>query len=216
MAVVKFSCFLHPLLSLHLLSKLRTLEANGISSSTTNCPVKERQALLRFKAGLKDPSNQLSSWTGQDCCEWDGVSCDNCTGRVVKLDLRSPNICDMDDDAKSVLEGYKPMCLSGQETRELEVGLSGCMNSSLEELDLSANNFNGSVPANIDRHTSALKYLDVSNNSLTGNLPCSASGIKNLVYIDLSNNALSGDIYAGWDCYAKTEDLGSFREIVLW
>lgn len=110
MVDVKAVFLLLPLLSLPLFSQLHALEAIGISSNPTNCPVKERQALLRLKAGLNEPSNCLSSWTGQDCCEWVGVSSDNHTGRVVKLDLRSPGICDMLDDAESVPEGYKPIC----------------------------------------------------------------------------------------------------------
>lgn len=79
--------------------------------------------------------------------------------------------------------------------------------SNVNKLSLRNNLLSGPVPANVDRHMSALEYLDVSNNSLTGDLPSSVSRLKNLVYLDLSNNALSGDIYAGWTVMPKLKIL---------
>ncbi|KAK1256842.1 Receptor-like protein kinase 5 [Acorus gramineus] len=61
---------------------------NSLSSAT--CWEIERQALLKLKAGLVDPANRLSTWTDEDCCRWSGVSCDNQTGHVVKIDLQNP------------------------------------------------------------------------------------------------------------------------------
>ncbi|TYI54513.1 hypothetical protein E1A91_D11G079700v1 [Gossypium mustelinum] len=54
------------------------------------CIQSERQALLRFKQHLKDPSNRLSSWTKNgDCCRWDGIICSNVSGHLIELHLGS-------------------------------------------------------------------------------------------------------------------------------
>ncbi|KAF2322525.1 hypothetical protein GH714_017480 [Hevea brasiliensis] len=59
-------------------------------SLSAGCIESEREALLQFKFGLKDPSNQLSSWGGDaNCCGWSRVICDNLTSHVIELHLRS-------------------------------------------------------------------------------------------------------------------------------
>ncbi|RWR91839.1 receptor-like protein 12 [Cinnamomum micranthum f. kanehirae] len=62
----------------------------GDTTTTTSCLERERQALIHFKQGLKDPSNRLSSWVGDDCCRWVGIHCSNKIGHVVKVILRGP------------------------------------------------------------------------------------------------------------------------------
>ena len=55
-------------------------------NSNVSCNEKEKQALLIFKRGLTNSGNTLSSWSDQeDCCRWEGVLCDNKTGRVREL-----------------------------------------------------------------------------------------------------------------------------------
>ncbi|EEF47489.1 hypothetical protein RCOM_1080780 [Ricinus communis] len=56
---------------------------------TNICIGSERKVLLEFKGGLKDPSGQLSSWVGEDCCRWSGIGCIKKNRHVIKLEVSS-------------------------------------------------------------------------------------------------------------------------------
>ena len=57
---------------------------------TVKCIKSEREALVRFKEGVIDFPGKLSSWVGEDCCQWKGVECDNESGHVTNLNLSNP------------------------------------------------------------------------------------------------------------------------------
>nr|CAD1824060.1 unnamed protein product [Ananas comosus var. bracteatus] len=114
------------------------------------CILRERAALLSFKAGIVDRQNVLSSWQGQDCCGWKGVACSNRTGHVVKLDLRNTDINSPVD-----------MSLHG------EISPSLLALRHINYLDLSMNSFNsGPIPKFIGS-LEKLRYLDISSVDLS-------------------------------------------------
>jgi hypothetical protein len=81
---------------LGLLLSIGTTMGFGLNmrNSEVRCIEEERQALLKFKQGLIDDANLLSSWGSQeDCCKWKGIECSNQTGHVIKLDLRTMFSC---------------------------------------------------------------------------------------------------------------------------
>ncbi|WJX37812.1 hypothetical protein P8452_25540 [Trifolium repens] len=106
------------------------------------CNEKDEETLLIFKKGINDSSNgKISTWsTEKDCCAWEGVHCDNITGRVTELDLKNQS-----------LKG--------------EVNFSILELEFLSYLDLSNNEFDViNIPAtqhNIT-HASNLFYLDLT------------------------------------------------------
>ncbi|PNY15421.1 receptor-like protein kinase, partial [Trifolium pratense] len=108
------------------------------------CNEKDQETLLIFKKGINDSSyDKISTWsTEKDCCAWEGVHCDNITGRVTELDLK-----------QYLLKG--------------EINLSILELEFLTYLDLSLNDFNViNIPTtehNIT-HASKLFYLDLSGN----------------------------------------------------
>lgn len=66
-------------------------EASKTTTSQVRCIASARQALLRFKGGIEDYYDTLSSWTSgeEDCCKWGGIKCENQTNHVIMLDLSS-------------------------------------------------------------------------------------------------------------------------------
>ncbi|KAF3950489.1 hypothetical protein CMV_023764 [Castanea mollissima] len=77
--------FVFLLLSLGIF-KLGSCSANNV---TVKCIKSEREALVRFKRGVGSPP-KLSSWVGEECCQWKGVECHNDSGHVTKLNLSNP------------------------------------------------------------------------------------------------------------------------------
>ncbi|KAL9458671.1 hypothetical protein AB3S75_007524 [Citrus x aurantiifolia] len=82
------------------------------------------------------------------------------------------------DVSNNSLSGQIPQCLG---------------NSTLENLDLRMNNFQGSIPQTYAKGCN-LTYLRLSGNHLEGPLPPSLINCVNLLFLDVGNNSLSGPI----------------------
>ncbi|CAM0149275.1 unnamed protein product [Urochloa decumbens] len=153
-------------------------QAVGAIPTSTLCIPRERDALLVFKAGLTDPDNLLSSWQGQDCCQWDGVQCSNQTGHVVKLD--SYSLIGVGAD--------QPMGTIGGEVSSALLELRH-----LEELTFAENNLTGSLPDQLGL-LSNLTVIDFNNNRLSGEIPSSIGALTKLTDLRLGFNNLNGTI----------------------
>ncbi|KAL5860676.1 hypothetical protein ACOSQ4_001972 [Xanthoceras sorbifolium] len=167
-------------LSLVLILGIFCLEAITIAFSHSQprvaCKAIERKALLQFKQGLTDPSGRLSSWVGEECCRWRGVSCNNRTGSVIKLKLNNIYLDSSDMDSNGILHK-----LGG------EINPSLLHLKDLVYLDLSMNDFIGVQIPDFFGSLEKLKYLNLSGASFTGTIPQSLGNLSNLLYIDLNN-----------------------------
>nr|KAJ0190587.1 hypothetical protein LSAT_V11C800444510 [Lactuca sativa] len=122
----------------------------GVGNVTVVCSQKERLALLKFKGSVKDASGMLSSWVGNDCCQWERIQCDSLTGTVESLQLGGDHYW-----------GGADYLVSN------EVNSSLAELRHLKYLDLSGNNFHGNRIPEFIGSFKQLSYLDLSGSSLS-------------------------------------------------
>ncbi|XP_044473231.1 receptor-like protein EIX1 [Mangifera indica] len=151
-------------------------------SSFGCCIQSEREALLRFKNDLIDPTNWLGSWKGDgDCCEWAGVVCDNLTRHVLDLNLRNPALKDHASEVE--YDAYLRSMLGGK------INPSLLDLKHLVSLDLSDNNFEGIQIPGFLGSIEKLRYLNLSYNGFHGRVPHQLGNLSNLQYLVLGSNS---------------------------
>ncbi|PIA52094.1 hypothetical protein AQUCO_01000167v1 [Aquilegia coerulea] len=161
---------------------METIKFRGsIDALSLHCLQNERQALLGFKQGLRDPSNRLASWVGEDCCKWEGVGCNNTTGHVVKLDLRNPFPFNVFDKTKGYDMPYNRASLHATEVNSSLLELKH-----LNHLDLSWNNFSGIQIPKFFGSFQQLEYLNLSSALFGGIVPHHLGNLSSLRSLDLS------------------------------
>ncbi|KAH0728896.1 hypothetical protein KY289_000084 [Solanum tuberosum] len=92
-----------------------------------------------------------------DCCSWDGVHCDEMTRQVIELDLRCSQLQGKFHSNSSLFQLFN-----------------------LKRLDLSRNNFSGSLISPKFGEFSSLTHLDLSCSNFTGIIPSEISHLSKL------------------------------------
>jgi Leucine-rich repeat (LRR) protein len=155
------------------------------------CHPDDSSALLQFKksflVNVSSPSipwihesdcEKVGSWTLEgdkgDCCSWDGVECDEDSGYVIGLHLRSS-------------------CLYGS----INSNSSLFRLVHLQRLDLSNNHFNYSpIPPQV-RNLSRLTYLNLTASMFSGQIPFEISHLSHLTSLHLYDCGLHGEFPMG-------------------
>uniref|UniRef100_M1C9K1 Hcr2-p8.4 n=1 Tax=Solanum tuberosum TaxID=4113 RepID=M1C9K1_SOLTU len=130
----------------------------------------EAIALLKCKATFKNQNNSLlASWTpnSNTCEDWYGVVCFN--GRVNRLNITN----------SSVIGNLYAFPFSSLPF--------------LENLNLSMNNFSGTIPPEISNLTNLI-YLDLNINQISGTIPPQIGSLAKLQILRIFGNHLNGSI----------------------
>ncbi|KAG5629279.1 hypothetical protein H5410_000996 [Solanum commersonii] len=169
------------------------------------CRDNEQRALETLKKEAYDPSDTLSSWVvGKDCCEWEGIVCNNLTRHVIELSIYGV--------------WFKSKYLRINNLEWL-TSLSSLENLEIESVDLSKANewlqvinmlpslvdlrlYNCSlhhITPLLDHHNfSSLKSLDLSgNHNLNSSVLKWVFYLPNLVSLDLSYCYFTGPLPDG-------------------
>ncbi|XP_020958936.1 LRR receptor-like serine/threonine-protein kinase FLS2 isoform X2 [Arachis ipaensis] len=170
----------------------------GLIHGEVTCLENERQALLSFKQSIADPWDMLSTWRDDDCCKWQGITCSNQTGHVLRLHLRGsyshflsgqPNISTLID-----LQNLQHLDLSSNSFLDSNISQHIGLLTKLRHLNLSYSEFGGSIPYQLGKLTH-LQYLDLSYNDLDGVIPYQLKHLRQLQYLCLQGYLeLSGAI----------------------
>lgn len=150
----------------------------GNESPYADCIESERNALLKFKQDLEDPSSRLASWNADgDCRKWADVVCDKFTGHVLELNLRNPFNYHIESESEPQWRAE----LSGK----LDLSLLDLKR--LNYLDLSCNNFQVQDPEYLGSFGN-LRYVNLSAAGFSGRIPHQLGNFSNLQYLDLNDN----------------------------
>ncbi|CAH9118435.1 unnamed protein product [Cuscuta epithymum] len=195
---VRVSCFL-----------VMSVAAAAISISTASkCIDGEREVLLTFKHNIRDENGDLCSWGNHnDCCNWDGVGCDNVTGHVIKIDLHGmylsanviytsipfidlPYLKYLDlSEISNLLANQSISSLIGNKNNN-----NGSIMASLQHLSLRQTGIVGMIPENLGSNMPALTHLDLNGNRLEGHIPGGLGNMAPLAYLSIGENLLGGQI----------------------
>ncbi|PHT73837.1 hypothetical protein T459_21114 [Capsicum annuum] len=166
------------------------------------CPKDQAHALLQFRQMFTinasdycgPPNPRTLSWNkNTDCCSWDRVQCDETTGQVIELDL-----------ACSGLQG------------KFHSNSSLFQLSSLKLLDLSHNDFSGSLISPKFGELSSLTHLYLSRSSFTGIIPTEISHLSKLYVLRIWTNDPYGLRLGPYNFELLLKNLTQLRELDLY
>ncbi|KAJ8529123.1 hypothetical protein K7X08_035958 [Anisodus acutangulus] len=179
------------------------------------CRENEQRALESLNKEVDEPSDLPSSWVvGKDCCEWEGVVCNNLTHHVIELHIVRyirinslewlPSLLNLENlemDSVDLSKATNWLQVINMLPSLVDLSLSYCSLhhiqpllhhnfSSLETLHLSENMFNSPVPKWIF-NLAKLVSLDLSDCNFTGPFPEGPVNFTSLTTFKASRNSFN-------------------------
>ena len=162
-------------------------------NATTRCADTDKQTLLKLKNGFINGLNVLSSWNNDvDCYEWEGISCNNLTGHVTKLDLARSGLQGKIDSSLCELQHLAFLNLSYNYFKAQKIPKCIGSLSQLRQLKLATSDFAGAIPCELGNLTNLQTLVLRGNDNLFANDLEWISHLSTLTYLDLSFVNLSG------------------------
>ncbi|KAL5978304.1 hypothetical protein ACLOJK_029421 [Asimina triloba] len=145
------------------------------------CPEHQKSALLNiFSNRSALPSWRDDASSDDDCCQWEGITCDDVSAHVIGLDVTNRSIsASLNSSALSSLRSLRFLNLSSNDFRDSIIPSNLDSLSNLTHLNLSFSNFTGQIPAAIARMTN-LVVLDLSDYGLKLERPSAEELLRNL------------------------------------
>ncbi|KAF8030700.1 hypothetical protein BT93_D0014 [Corymbia citriodora subsp. variegata] len=190
-------------------------------NSTSICIEQEREVLLQLRQSLLDPLHLLSSWKGEDCCRWRGVTCDEVYGHVIELQFIPQTV--RGENGTVVIPIEEKLSIAGKLNSSLlnngtvvipvenKLSIAGKLNSSLVNLrylnylDLSGIDFkHGGIPVFLGS-MKQLRYLNLSFGNFYGAVPQQLGNLTELEVLDLRDH--NGNLFVNdiqWVSYLRS------------
>lgn len=171
---------------------------------------RERKETLEFLKEFADEYKMLKyTWTGDDYCNWDGVTCDAKDDVYVNLRNRGleGDLPEGDDDYEGLV---RVVSIDMSQNYGIDDDLDSDWRylTNLRVLNLSYTSIKGYVPDKW-RSMSSLEEVYMHHTALCRNLPdWSAATMPNLRVVDMSYNNFMGDLLRGdWTSFTKLEKI---------
>ncbi|PIN02913.1 Leucine-rich repeat protein [Handroanthus impetiginosus] len=163
-----------------------------------SCNQLDRESLLSFYHQISSASATPLNWSSTDCCQWEGIACRTYDLRVTRLWLPQRGLAGTITPFLANLSHLSHLNLSCNHlSGPFPHTVFNTLNH-LQTVDLSSNQFNGSIDSVFLHEALNLIAFNVSTNSFIGPIPSSVcKNSRFLEILDFSMNQFSGQQFDG-------------------